>query len=287
MFTKKWLGIGLVLVLSLMLFAVPVKADLSGAGFLAAFTTVSGSIDLQTNGRIDLSPGYEGVRSFTVPVSGIYYQGLDWFDFGWYAISDGNPPDSLLELEVDGVLVEAVNDNTPVGGSLIAPVGSVVWAPSSVRRRGTVPPEMPLQAGVTHEMRVRVTGGHGAWLWVLYSDLTTALPEPVANAGADVVVAPSLLDLHSDSGEVRTANLSGSASSGTPPYTYSWSNGATTANTTVAVPFGSSTTYTLTVTDANGFKDSDDVQVTYSMQNVIEDLIDALPKGLLKQDTSR
>jgi hypothetical protein len=49
-----------------------------------------------------------------------------------------------------------------------------------------------------------------------------------------------------------TATLTASATSGKAPYTYLWSNGATTA--TIAVSPTSTTTYTVTVTDALGCK---------------------------------
>ncbi|AEE51865.1 hypothetical protein [Haliscomenobacter hydrossis] len=53
--------------------------------------------------------------------------------------------------------------------------------------------------------------------------------------------------------------LQSSVSGGTSPYTYLWSNGATTSNTTVSPSVTS--TYGLTVTDQQGKKDSTQVQV--------------------------
>jgi hypothetical protein len=83
-------------------------------------------------------------------------------------------------------------------------------------------------------------------------------PPPVANAGADkLIYCPG------------SATLQGSASGGTPPYTFSWSpttalNSPTSANP-LAFPT-TTTTYTLTVTDSKGQKGTDAVVV-----NVVPD----------------
>ena len=75
-------------------------------------------------------------------------------------------------------------------------------------------------------------------------------PLPVADAGADVSI---LLG--------TTVDLNGSATGGTPGYTYMWTpGGATTA--TVNVGPAATTTYTLGVTDSKGCYDSDDVLLT-------------------------
>ena len=68
-----------------------------------------------------------------------------------------------------------------------------------------------------------------------------------ASAGADQIIC---------SGEMAT--LVGSATMGTPDYTYGWSNGDGTASIMVSA----ANTYTLTVTDANGCSATDDVLVT-------------------------
>ncbi|MBD0259279.1 MAG: T9SS type A sorting domain-containing protein, partial [Cytophagales bacterium] len=57
-----------------------------------------------------------------------------------------------------------------------------------------------------------------------------------------------------------TATLTASATSGKEPYTYQWSNGATTATTSVSPSAG--TTYTVTVTDALGCKSTASVKVS-------------------------
>ena len=76
----------------------------------------------------------------------------------------------------------------------------------------------------------------------------------------------------SNSGSVTTVLCNGGADGsistitqgGTAPYSYSWSNGATTANL-VNLPAG---TYTLTVTDANGCQTTSTFQVTQPTQPI-------------------
>jgi hypothetical protein len=67
--------------------------------------------------------------------------------------------------------------------------------------------------------------------------------KPVANAGADITIAPA-----------GSGILTGSASNGTAPYSYSWNTTPvqTTANATVSATASPSETYWLTVTDAYG-----------------------------------
>lgn len=82
--------------------------------------------------------------------------------------------------------------------------------------------------------------------------ITVANQLPVANAGADKTVyygyPPS-----------QCTTLYGSASGGTPPYQYSWSNGVVAISTSVCPT--TTTIYTLTVTDAKGYSVIDDVTV--------------------------
>ncbi|MAR66476.1 MAG: hypothetical protein CL833_04400 [Crocinitomicaceae bacterium] len=74
----------------------------------------------------------------------------------------------------------------------------------------------------------------------------------VADAGPNQVVYYGYAPL-------SCATSNGSASGGTPPYTYSWSDGQ--VGTTATFCPSVSTTYTLTVTDANGCVATDDVTI--------------------------
>ena len=87
--------------------------------------------------------------------------------------------------------------------------------------------------------------------------LNAPAPNPIADAGPDQDVVYGWGS--------NCVDLIGSASSGVPPFTYLWSNGATTATANVCAT--STTTYTLTVTDSNGNTDSDDVTVNVNDVN--------------------
>lgn len=84
------------------------------------------------------------------------------------------------------------------------------------------------------------------------SNVTIAvIPLPNANAGADVTIT---------FGQSTTLSASGGL-------TYNWNNGINTQNTTVSP--SNTTTYTVTVTDANGCKATDDVVVTVNYPAVV------------------
>lgn len=71
-----------------------------------------------------------------------------------------------------------------------------------------------------------------------------------ANAGNDITICPS-----------SSASLSGNASGGWSPYTYSWNNGIGATQNASASP-SATTTYTLTVTDAQNCTANDGVTIT-------------------------
>lgn len=87
---------------------------------------------------------------------------------------------------------------------------------------------------------------------------TITVSEPpllVAEAGDCGVVFPG----YSGGGADLCEELMGSATGGTAPYSYSWSSGDNSANSTVCP--NTTTLYTLTVTDANGCVATDTVRV--------------------------
>jgi hypothetical protein len=73
----------------------------------------------------------------------------------------------------------------------------------------------------------------------------------VANAGNDTTIV-----------EPDCAHLFGSATSGTPPYSFLWSTGDTTQNIIACDSISPTYTYILVVTDSNGCSSSDSVTVT-------------------------
>jgi len=82
----------------------------------------------------------------------------------------------------------------------------------------------------------------------------------LANAGPDKTIASG-----------GSTTLEGAASGGEPPYSYSWSPSTGLSSTTVAQPSaspGSTTVYTLTVTDDLGQTDTDTVTVTVASEVV-------------------
>jgi hypothetical protein len=103
--------------------------------------------------------------------------------------------------------------------------------------------------------------------WVQVTDSTNCVatdsitviifPSPTANAGNDTTVV-----------EPDCASLFGSATGGTPPYSYLWSTGDTTQNITFCNP-ASVYTVLFTVIDSNGCSGTDTVVVTVMPQIII------------------
>jgi len=87
----------------------------------------------------------------------------------------------------------------------------------------------------------------------------TVDPSPTANAGADQAVCSGF-----------GVSIGSVASGGTPNYTYSWSPSAGLSASNIASPTATpavTTSYTVTVTDANGCTDDDMVTVTVNSAN--------------------
>ena len=105
-----------------------------------------------------------------------------------------------------------------------------------------------------------VSGADGS-----FTVLPTPIPPVVASAGPDQAIALG--------GSVGIGG-SPSASSGVPPYTYSWNHAASLNDATIANPTASPTTttvYTLTVTDSIGQQATDSATVTVARTLTVGD----------------
>ncbi|MBK8701086.1 MAG: hypothetical protein IPN29_16720 [Saprospiraceae bacterium] len=126
-------------------------------------------------------------------------------------------------------------------GSAGTPGYTYVWSNGATTASTTVSPL------VTTTYTVTITDSKGC----IKTDavVVTVNPLPEVNAGADVEICYGF-----------SSTLTAVGSAGTPGYTYVWSNGATTASTTVSPLV--TTTYTVTVTDTKGCIKTDAVVVT-------------------------
>ncbi len=131
--------------------------------------------------------------------------------------------------------------NLSASGSAGTPGYTYAWS------NGTTTANMSVSPIATTTYTVTVTDSKGCT--AIDQVIVTVNPVPTANAGADQIICAGL-----------SANLSATASAGTPGYTYLWSNGATTAATSVSPV--ATTTYTVTVTDSKGCTAVDQMVVT-------------------------
>jgi glucose/arabinose dehydrogenase len=152
---------------------------------------------------------------------------------------------------------------TAGSGDFTPGVGVVVFPPGSTEQTILVPVRGDTSAEGHETFTVRLSSPQNANL--VRTDATVRIqndPTPRANAGADQSVA--------EGGDSTT--IDGSASTGSPPLTYRWDQidgplavieDRTRAVTRITMPNGASrVTFRLTVTDASGRSNSDDVTVT-------------------------
>jgi predicted extracellular nuclease len=133
-----------------------------------------------------------------------------------------------------------INDVSGLGSHAITASGSFAWSDGQTGACITVTPQATTDYTVTYT--------DGAGCTATSSVTVTTFAQPIVDAGADQVV-------YNGYAPAACATLTATASSGSAPYSYAWSNGATTASTTVCPT--TSTTYTVTVTDANGCTSTD------------------------------
>lgn len=111
----------------------------------------------------------------------------------------------------------------------------------------------------TQSINVTSDGTFTVQVWDAYGCSNTSAATQVTMNSKPVVDAGAGQTTYLGYGSL-SVNLEAQASSGTAPYSYSWSSGATTAATTVSP--SSTTTYYVTVTDSNGCSGVDSVTVT-------------------------
>lgn len=98
-------------------------------------------------------------------------------------------------------------------------------------------PSVDVEASGTGSFVVSVTVTHPDELSTCTCSMPVTIHEPPVVTVNDVSICPG-----------GSATLTASATGGTPPFTYLWSNGGTTSSITATAPG----TYSVTVTDANG-----------------------------------
>jgi len=147
-------------------------------------------------------------------------------------------------------------DAVTIGGAPTGAAGTppytYSWAPTSGLSAPNVANPTASPAATTH-YTVTVTDANGCQS--TDEIVVTVNPNPVADAGSDQRVCD---------GNSVTIGGAPTGSGGTPPFTYTWTPATGLSSASVANPDASptaSTTYTVTVTDANGCTSSDVVNV--------------------------
>ena len=198
------------------------------------------TVDSSYSAQLDATYFYRGDDSFTLPIS--------------------TTSSSSRKIVVKIPVTELSNDSriiraTATAGSVSETVEANVWDSGlgeSLRFLKIMLNDVP---GSVSSVTVNVSSPDSNGDSFLINGVTASASNCTdctldANAGNDVTIC-----------EGESTTLTASGSNGTPPYSFSWSNGLG-SNASVMVDPTSTTTYTVTVTDADGCEDTDQVTVT-------------------------
>lgn len=218
-----------------------------------------------TPGGMFTGPGITNVflGTFNPAVAGVGTHTLSYevtdsngcYNIGYFTIVVNDIP--TADAGADQTICEG--SSVIIGGSPTGTIGTsspvivqYSWSPSTGLNSST-DPNPTASPTVTTTYTVTVTDGNGC---EDTDEITVYVnPAPVADAGADQTTC--------DNVPVTIGNFP-TASAGTPPYTYSWSPATGLSSSSAPNPSANpqvTTTYTVTVTDANGCTDDDMVTV--------------------------
>ena len=211
-------------------------------------TSTDGVVWSKSIGNPVLKPGAAGTFD-DIGVSSpsvLYAYGLYWMGYTGY---DGNNMRVGYATSIDGVVWNKSIDNPVLNLGV-----NGYWDDAGVSAPNI------LYDGKLY--RLFYTGYDGNNMRIGYAIAQVPLPNSlIANAGQNVSIYPT-----------SQITLNGSATDGTPPYTYSWTPTTGLDNPHIANPIASpstTTTYALTVTDSNGWTAQDEVVVTVSTASTI------------------
>src|SRR5688572_1077376 len=240
----------------------------------AAGCTADAQVQVQASGTFTLTTQFVplacdplGTTTASVSITG----GTPPFTYSWSPIGGTQQTGTGL---VAGTYIVLVTDSNNCVDSATVTIPAVI--PLSLTTGAT-----PVLCGIPNSGTASViaTGGSGVYTYMWSDGSTTSTASNLPGGVYTVTVTDSqgctstatstvnvLPEVFASAGTGQTvcsgqpANLLGAGSGGTMPFQYSWSNGSTTGVITVNPV--TTTTYILTVTDANNCTDTDSVVIT-------------------------